>query len=297
MALQNIECPKCGKMITPMLGVHKSASSFDDCLRKCVKCNLGFSNAKTNPTLIYKHYKDNIPVLLRQDIDFALDNSISHINKVNKRIKFGFSTSEDALTWSFFNYFVVNKRLQDLLNILNIESDDTSDYDVYLWGVNICSKTLNTDLNQRLSLASKLFKEDSKGRTEPDVIINLKDKLVFIEVKYKSPNDIQTNIEKFKKYETNNYDIASLAKNGLYELYRNWAFVSSMSKGNKFELINLGFKKHFGGENKSKLEEFDKLIKTINGQFVQLNWNQIYDKLCEQEYDQWFLDYLKLKIG
>ena len=59
----------------------------------------------------------------------------------------------------------------------------------------------------------------------------------------------------------------------------------------------MGFNKHFGGENKSKLEEFDKLIKTSNGQFVQLNWNQIYDKLCKQEYDQWFLDYLKLKIG
>ncbi|MBC5842622.1 hypothetical protein H8R23_14505 [Flavobacterium sp. F-380] len=295
MALQNIECPKCDTIIISQIGLPKKASSYDDCLRKCVKCNLGYSNAKTNPTLIYKYYKDNIPELLRQDIDFALDNSISHINKVNKRIKFGFSTSEDALTWTFFNYFVLNNRLQDLLKILNIDSDDTSDYDVYLWGVNICSKTLNTELNQRLKAASILFKENLKGRTEPDVIINLKDKLVFIEVKYKSPNDIQTNIEKFKKYSINDYDIDSLAKNGLYELYRNWAFVSELSKGNKFELINLGFNKHFGGKNKAKLEEFEKLIETNNGKFVQLSWKQIFDKLSEHEYDQWFLDKLNSK--
>ena len=80
MTLQNINCPKCSTMIISQSGIPQKASSYDDCLRKCMKCNLGYSNAKTNPTLIYKYYKDNIPVLLSQDIDFALDNSISQIN-------------------------------------------------------------------------------------------------------------------------------------------------------------------------------------------------------------------------
>ena len=101
----------------------------------------------------------------------------------------------------------------------------------------------------------------------------------------------------FKKYAINDYDIESLAKNGLYELYRNWAFVSEMSNGNKFELINLGFNKHLGGKNKFKLEEFEKLTKTNNGKFVQLSWNQVFDKFSEQEYDKWFLDYLNFKIN
>ena len=66
--------------------------------------------------LIYKHYFNNNAELLRPDLDFVLSNSLNQINRTVKKNKFAFSTSEDALTWSFFKYHkrsmrIINKEL------------------------------------------------------------------------------------------------------------------------------------------------------------------------------------------
>jgi len=110
MILPKIKCPNCGELIFSTTGIIKSAYSYNDCLRRCEKCEIGFSNSKNNPTVIYNKYYENIPKLLRQGLDTSLNNSMNEFNRKNKKIKFGFSTSEDALTWSFFKYFVVNNK-------------------------------------------------------------------------------------------------------------------------------------------------------------------------------------------
>lgn len=295
MSLKKIECPICGVLLMPRDATVKQSNSFNDCLRRCEICMVGFSNAKDNPTLIYKNYADNIPVLLQPNLDFVLNNSLNLINRVNKRNKIAFSTSEDALTWSFFKYFAVTKRLNDLLKLLNIDSEE-SFYDIYLWGTNICSQITDSDFYKQFIQISNSFNEDYKKMTEPDVIIKLNDELIFIEVKYQSANNVITDIKKFDKYFISDVDLMKLKDSGHYELYRNWAFAFKLGNGSKFKLINLGLQKLFIDKNRTKLEQFEDSLNSENGTFVKLSWEEIIGKLRENEYDNWFLEYLEQKI-
>lgn len=295
MSLDNLKCPVCGKLLIPKEDIIKSASSFQDCLRRCEDCQVGFSNRKKNPTMIYKDFTRNVPELLRQDLEYTLSKSINSINRTNKKNKFAFSTSEDALTWCFFKYFVLNNRWNDLLKLLNIKSEE-SHFDIYLWGTNICSNTFDNDFYQQLIQVSNSFNEDVSKRTEPDVIIKLKSKLIFIEVKYRSSNNVIAERNKFNKYYTSDVDQDLLFASGHYELYRNWAFASRLSFGNKFELINLGLNKLFNDKNKNKLKQFEDSLKSSIGQFTKLSWENILSNMKEDEFDEWFLKYLNKRI-
>jgi len=294
--MDKIKCPICGKTLTPRKLEIKPATSFEDCLRRCDNCLVGFSNSKTNPTMIYKNYSDNVPEMLRSDdLEFVLSHSFNQFNRGNKKKKFAFSTSEDALTWSFFKYFVVKDRLNDLLKLLGLNSNESS-FNIYLWGTNICSKNINDDFIRQFIQISNLFKEDSNRRTEPDVIIKLNDKLIFIEVKYQSTNEVVTDSLKFDNYLIAKIDKEKLIESGHYELYRNWAFVSSLSNDSNFELINLGLSRLFTDKNKEKLKQFEDSLSCDNGKFVKLSWEQIVENMNDNDYDDWFLLYLKQKI-
>jgi hypothetical protein len=246
--------------------------------------------------MIYKNFTENIPESLRLNLEYTLRNSVNLTNRENKKHKFAFSTSEDALTWSFFSYFVINNRLKDLLELLNIDSNDSC-YEIYLWGVNISSQIIKTDLFQQFIDTSNFFNEDKLKRTEPDVMIKLSNTLIFIEVKYKSPNEVKTDIEKFKKYLIPNIDTNKLFKSGHYELYRNWAFASKMSSGADFKIINLAPKKLFTDKNQIKLNLFEDSINSKNGKFSKISWEQIVDRMNKNVYDTWFIDYLNQKIN
>lgn len=295
MTLSKIKCPNCGELLSQKKGIIKRASSYNDCLRRCEKCEIGFSNAKNKPTIIYKNYLNNIPEFLRQDLNISLNNSMNEMNRNNKKHKFGFSTSEDALTWSFFKYFVLNNKLQDLLKLLNIKSEETN-FDIYLWGTNICPTKLNSEFIEDFIEVSSSFNENSSMRTEPDVIIKLQDKLVFIEVKYLSSNEISKNEEKFKKYLISDIDLIDIIESGHYELARNWAFLSKLSNGKNFELINLGLQKLFNDKNKNKLIKFEEALKSKKGKFRKMSWEGILEQVNKSEFDLWFKDYLNKKI-
>lgn len=264
-------------------------------MRRCEKCEIGFSNAKKRPTIIHKNYLNNIPEFLRQDLSLVLDKSMNEMNRKNKKNKFGFSTSEDALTWSFFKYFVVNNKSQDLLKLLNIKSQET-DFDIYLWGTNISPNKPNLEFIDTFIEVSSSFNENSASRTEPDVIIKLQDRLIFIEVKYLSSNGISTDEKKFQKYLIKNIDFNDTIESGHYELLRNWAFVTKLSSGENFELINLGPQKLFNDKNRNKLIKFEEAIKSEKGKFRKMSWEGILEEVNKSELDLWFKDYLKKKI-
>jgi len=295
MALTEIKCPLCGKSLSPKERPHKTALCYDDCRRQCEACGIGFSNSKSNPILIYKDYRENIPQELIEGLTDSLDHSINEINRTNKKKKIAFSTSEDALTWSFFKYFVVKNRYEDLLKLLDIESKDTK-FDIYLWGTKINSVTNNPDLIGEFIRVSDSFQESKSCRTEPDVIINLSNKLVFIEVKYSSPNDIKPEEKKFRNYEVLDIKMEEIIKSGHYELFRNWAFASKLSNGKDFELINLAPKKRFNDKNKEKLTQFEASLKSGKGKFVKMSWEDILEKIKMDEYHKWFTAYLAKKI-
>lgn len=296
MTLVEIKCPSCEEFIFPKEGISKPASSYYDCLRSCEKCGVGFSNAKKNPTTIYKNHLENIPELLRKDVEISLSNSINKFNRKNKQTKFGFSTSEDALTWSFFKYFVVNNKLGDLLDLLNIKSKET-EFDIYLWGTKITSFGNESNFIEKFIEVSDSFNEAPTKRTEPDVIIKLSDKLIFIETKYLSSNEIKTDNSKFTKYLISDIETKELVKSGHYELFRNWAFASNLSNGEDFQLINLGPKKLFNDKNRDMLNRFEKSLKSIKGKFVKVTWEEILEKVNVAEYDIWFKNYLNKKLN
>lgn len=296
MALDKIKCPSCGEFVFPINGEIKITNSYNDCLRRCEKCEIGFSNSKNNPTVIYKNYIDNVPKPLHQDLEISLNHSINEMNRKNKKNKFGFSTSEDALTWSFFKYFVVKNKFRELLRILNIESEYAI-IDIYLWGRNICKINNDSNFIDKFISVSDSFNEDSSRRTEPDVIIKLKDKLVFIEVKYLSSNEIKKDKEKFKKYLVSEVSEKEVIESEHYELFRNWAFASKLSNGDNFELINLAPQKLFGDKNKNKLIQFENSLKSTKGNFRKLSWEEILEKVNNDEYELWFKSYLNEKIN
>jgi hypothetical protein len=236
---------------------------------------------------------DNIPEQLQSGLENVLTHSLNEFNRRNKREKIAFSSSEDALTWTFFNYFVVNNKITDLLELLNIESQK-NDCEIYLWGVNICSENIETELYKDLIKVSDCFKEDSTKRSEPDVIINLDNKLIFIEVKYRSKNEIQSDKTKFAKYKILGMDFDKAIKSGHYELVRNWAFASQLSNGRDFELINLCPERLFNDTN--KLDLFEQSINNKKGVFRKISWEQMIDNIKKETHSQWFIDYLYCKI-
>lgn len=295
MALPKIKCPTCGGIISPQIGIIKTTNSYSDCIRRCEECEIGFSNSKTAPTIIYNRYEENIPEQLRADLDFSLNHSINELNRNNKKIKFGFSTSEDALTWSFFKYFVVNDLLNELLDILDIESKSTS-FDIYLWGTNICKVSEDSFISNGFIKASDSFKESSSRRTEPDVIIRLEDRLVFIEVKYLSSNELKSDKERFKKYRTSGVSEEDVFESEHYELLRNWAFAEKLSDGNEFELINLAPNKLFCDKNRGKLKKFEDSLLSPNGTFKKMKWEEVLEKVNKDNYEMWFKEYLNDKV-
>lgn len=296
MTLPKIKCPSCGEFISPKDGIIKTANSYKDCLRYCKKCEIGFSNSRNNPTVIYKNYFENVPEILRQDLDICLNHSINEMNRKNKKNKFGFSTSEDALTWSFFKYFVAKNKLNDLLKLLNIKSEETI-FDIYLWGTNIYNLNHNLKFIDKFIAVSDSFGEDSLKRTEPDVIIKLRDKLVFIEVKYLSSNELKTDKEKFKKYLVSGVDEKEVIESEHYELFRNWAFATKLSNGDNFELINLAPQRLFNDKNKNKLNQFEKSLNSSKGNFRKLSWEEIFRNVNNSGYELWFIKYLEEKLN
>ena len=186
-------------------------------------------------------------------------------------------------------------KYRELLEMLNIESNFET-YEIYLWGTNICRNNDESNFIEKLISVSDLFNEDASKRTETDVIMKLKDKLVFIEVKYLSPNDLKSDKERFKKYLVSDVSEKEVFESEHYELFRNWAFASKLSNGDNFELINLAPSKLFEDKNRDKLYQFENSLKSTKGIFRKLSWEKILEKVKNGEYEMWFRNYLEQKI-
>ena len=96
--MEKIKCPKCNSIMQEFGIKPKKASKYEDCIRRCIQCQIGASNAQRNPTFIYKDYRNNIPSNLLEHLDETLEKTLNTTNRENKKIKLGFSTSEDAVS-------------------------------------------------------------------------------------------------------------------------------------------------------------------------------------------------------
>jgi hypothetical protein len=139
--LSPLPCPLCGKVRShsPQIGKARAAYGIDDCLRKCTPCKVGYSNARVQPTVIYGDACASVPIEVRDGLIGVLSNALNVRNRSSKLAKFGFSTSEDALTWTVFSYLAAQGLLCDALLECGVSFADRSPA-LLLWGVPVDDK-------------------------------------------------------------------------------------------------------------------------------------------------------------
>lgn len=310
MKLKSIICNNCNSeiksanFIPNKKGAAPTAKSYNQCLRKCTDCGIGYSNSQSSPKIIHKDYLSNIPFEVRNKnlLEYVLmENSLNITNRKNKLNSFSNANSEDALTWTVFYYLFEKKILTDVINkIFKQKNRFTKNPDVYLWGSNLKGENKSKLISEFYRL-SENANEKISSRTEPDVILDFKEEgIIFIEVKYKSPNEIKKNkLTTFDNYISNNAfkSSKSAKESGMYELVRNWYFGYHLSANREFTLINLGFESLWENSNKENINKFIKSINiSDNKKFSTLSWDE-FSKALSQKNDNWFLNYFNEKIN
>jgi len=284
-------------------GSAPKVDKYDDCLRRCDKCGIAYSNGKKKTTLIYKNPLDNIPKQVQSGALGTLAKAINIRNRKNKLAKFAFETSEDAVTWTVFSHIHKDQKENlpaiygDLFGI-KVQSPPA----LILWGVPVPSTDSRAkDVAEKLESVLDLLGEKKQGRSEPDVLLDFGDMgLVIIEVKYTSGNDcIAPSSPKFDRYLDKKRafkDIAKIRNSGLYELTRNWRIGWELAGKRPFTLINLGQPKLIKhGKPMTHLQNFKRGINLQkNRDFVGKLW---FDFLSSPfiSRPKWFEEYLVMR--
>jgi|GEM_PF-836922 len=280
--LQKVKCPIChsemveDKILTSKVnqtGKKPSARNYCDCIRKCFNCEIGASNSENSYTFIYKDFHKNIPSTFLGNLDKTLDESINLKNRSNKKIKIGFSSSEDAVSWIFINFFIQKNKLDLLQEVLNL---DSKILEIFMWGVPQLGYIKN---NNKLKEICENLGEDKRLFTEPDIILVNEKDVLFIEVKVKSGNETKDPSKKdFDKYLENEFYIDKrLAKESrYYELIRNWTISHYFSSNKPAKLINLAPMRLFAKSH--NLDIFEKSLNTPKN-FIQLAWEDVIERL------------------
>jgi hypothetical protein len=308
--LDNLTCPQCGQLIESeeympnKRGGASTATSFNSCLRQCDQCGIGFSNAK-NPDSVVKIYRNplgNIPREVQDGARETLAKSLNKINKNNKKVKFGFETSEDAVTWTVFSYLQKDQIICESLKVLDIEwlNRVPKEPSLLLWGVPVPNDDMRgIETRNKLIKVLNEIGEDPKKFSEPDVILDFGDLgIVIIEVKYRSPNDVlNRNSPKWDKYilETDAFlNSNGVKESGYYELARNWRITWDLAAGGSMALLNLGLDSIFKGNDGKKIREFGKCLKqNKTHKFVDVTWTGFLEGVSDNP--KWFDRYLKVR--
>lgn len=276
--MNKLNCPNCGKQMSEDSSFKRGikASSYEDCIRKCTVCGIGYSNGKDNPTIIYKDYLQSIPSVFNSGLKQTIEKSINTGHIEDKKNKFGFSTSEDALTWIFIRYFINEKKLDVLKKLYSLKSEIE---EILLWGVPQINKNDNSE-REKLESICKSLKELQRSYSEPDIIIITKTEVRFLEVKLKSPNAKSSDIRKFNKYIGNDFykNKEMLINSKHYELARNWTIGNMFTESKDFKLINQGPSKLFYNDDKELLQKFENSLNDSD-RFEKLSWEKIIDTI------------------
>lgn len=264
--LPSLICPSCQRTIAAIeLGASRVATRFDDCLRQCDQCGIAASNG-ANPktvTWIRRDPLENIPRESREGAYEALAQALNERNRPSKWHRFGFSTSEDAVTWVVFSHMLRSNKLMPALWKAGLVAENSLSIvpTLLLWGVSIDAGGAGSEIRRRLIDECTNLHEDRNSLSEPDVIIDLGEHgLIFIEVKYRSRNDSKlADYPGWSKYNS----AAGLAReindvriSGCYELARNWCILKQLGATRPATLVNLGPTKLFVGTEGARLDRF-----------------------------------------
>jgi hypothetical protein len=275
-------CRECGSQIQPdgdvleSLPARLTAATYADCIYKCAWCGAGYSNG-TNPdtrTLIWPYPALNVPHQVRWDSAQVLSRSVNETNRKSKATRFGFSTSEDAVTWTMVKGLESEGRLDALIPPQTRSEGDPS---VLLWGAPAGGPSAEA-VADALSRVSAQLGEDR--RTEPDLVLAWPDHVAFIEVKYRSGNEHKPNYAGFSKYlgrlELFAVPSAEIEASGFYELVRDWRIgieVTEILGAPMFTLVNLGPPKI----SKSAAHAQEQFALSPTRSFIHRTWDEVLD--------------------
>jgi len=234
-------------------------------------------------TFIYRDPIKNIPAEIATGAAQCLKGSINQQNLTTKLRRFGFSTSEDAVTWVVFVHLLRSGQLVPILTHCGVVADVASAIQpaLLLWGSPVDGSLPVKAIQKRLVELSDSLHEDPESRSEPDVIVDLGNAgVIFIEVKYQSENESNaSNNPNWTRYMGQAgvfRDEAAVQATGCYELARNWRLLKGLAGDRPATLVNLGTKRLFEGSNGERLQHFiDALVTDQSSRFVKLTWAQL----------------------
>lgn len=293
--LPQMGCPACGNILHPRPGAAIAPATWRDCLRRCLRCRLGLSNARNNPTVLFDDPRMNVPPEVRGGVIETLALAVNERNRPDKAIKFGYSTSEDALTWTVFTFLLGSGQLLEVLRRAGLPIPDGISLPeaLLLWGVPIPIDPAANErgwlVRGRLESIADGLGENAFSRTEPDVVIDVGDFGVFvIEVKHRSGTDVKAaGYGGWDRYYPAHGPIpyaASMRASGCYELARNWRFGLELAADppRPFTLACLGPESLFRGRGGSVLRPFEECLP--NGgpaRFQTLTWGTLLGAVGE----------------
>ena len=286
--MEEIICPICGEPMTMFANLqHIRVSRYENCARKCLHCAIGASNDAQHPTFIYQNYQRNVPACVREHLEYTMANSLNVLNRNNKRRKFAFCTSEDALTWLFIRSFIVDNTIQALADTFGLTLPMT---EILIWGVPQISP-IEDAIVPVLKKTLDALGELGNSRSEPDVILVSNAEIVFIEVKLSAQNALLFDANRFQRYVTpapvNHYyaNTQETINTGLYELTRNWTIGNCLAErlGHRgFKLYNLGPQGLFDNNNVASLNQFRASLNNRQN-FITIAWEDVVENVrCRQ---------------
>ena len=295
--LPNLACLGCGGTLSGRWS--PAASSFATCARRCEACGVGFSNGLANPTVIYRDPLQNTPWQARDGALRALGESINIRSRGSKIHRFGFETSEDALTWTMFSYLASEPLLMDrVLNHFGVTDSLDGKPAVLLWGSPVGRAPEGANTRERLIHVSDSLGENPASRSEPDVLVDLGSAgLVVIEVKYRSANDNKSDTGAFDRYLDERFflDAAAVKATGMYELARNWRIGSELAQGRPFTLVNLVLAPTLNAD-RNRLERFSSALRTgEQAQFTVIEWSTLIEAVGRLM-PPWLTEYLDQRL-
>jgi hypothetical protein len=221
----------------------------------------------------------SVPPEVHDGLKTTLDLAANKTNAANKRAKFGFVTSEDAITWTVFRRLQLRGRLRETLYAVEmISSPAGAEPAMLLWGAPVPDHDPRAvTLCRSLAEVSAVIGEEESRRTEPDVALDLGDDgVVLVEVKHRSGNEVNDG-GRWDRYLCDACfgDPRLARQTGLYELARNWRVAYDLSAGRPFTLVNLGPDRLFAAH---ELDTFRRSLgATGRGRFLTLSWQRLVE--------------------
>lgn len=234
----------------------------------------------------WEYLEKKVNLLWYQTSDQELLENILK-NGVKRESRMERDNSEDALTWNFFRY------LEDRIIILDklfthVLDRNVSNSKLIYWSYCQIAK----DVYPLLKKARAIFGEQAHQSSEPDLICETDEALIFIEAKLTAHNNtsgsgknLERHLENSKEYLTGDNcwfekvfqtDYCTIVNCQKYELMRFWLLGTWMAKEIKKDFYLINLVPMYSEHNIKK--QFQPLIKeNHSNKFLRLTWEEIYN--------------------